>query len=203
MLQKQKVIICGIVAAVMVAVSFLFDAWVQSSVAMFRNELFDVIFGWITNFGSVFVVLIVMTSLFLWEEKKREWIPTLWVSYVVAIVVVLGLKLLIARERPVVTELLPVVGMLNIHILNYSFPSMHTAAAFAAIPILDFEYPRLKKFWIIFAVLVAFSRLYFDKHYLSDVLAGGFIGFGIGAFFVWLEQKARVFKRLMGMIGYG
>ena len=201
--QKQKIIICAIFAAVIVAISFLFDALAQSFTHLLKNSVFDIIFGWITNFGSVFVVLIVMTSLFLWEKKKREWIPTLWVSYVAAIILVSVLKLLIARERPIETEFFPIIDMLNIYLLNYAFPSMHAAAAFAAIPILDREYPTLKKFWIIFAVLVAFSRLYFDKHYLSDVLAGGFIGFGIGAFFVWLEQKTKVFKKLMGMIGYG
>lgn len=196
--QKQKTIIWAILAAIIVAVSFLFDALAQSFAHLLKNSVFDIIFSWITNFGSVFVVLIVMTSLFLWEKKKREWIPTLWVSYVAAIIVVLVLKLVIARERPVVTELFPII-----HLFNYAFPSMHAAAAFAAIPILDREYPTLKKFWIIFAVLVAFSRIYLDKHYLSDVLAGSFIGFGIGVYFVWLEQKTKVFKKLMRMIGYG
>ena len=197
-LSKAKVALYAVLAIAIVAISFLFDTLAASASGAVRNRLFDIIFSWITNFISIFVVLIVMTSLFLWVKKKREWIPALWVSYAIAIIIVFALKLIIARERPIVTEFYPII-----HILNYSFPSMHAAAAFAAIPILDQVYPVLKKFWIIFAVLVAFSRLYFDKHYLSDVLAGSFIGFGIGAFFIWLENKTKIFKKLMKMIGYG
>ncbi|MEA3514122.1 MAG: phosphatase PAP2 family protein [Nanoarchaeota archaeon] len=197
-LSKTKVILYTVLAAVIVAISFLFDALAASASGAIRNNLFDIIFSLITNFGILFIVLIVIPSLFLWIKKKKEWIPALGASYATAILIVFVLKLIIARERPIVTEFYPII-----HILEYSFPSMHAAAAFAAIPILDRVYPVLKKFWIIFAVLVAFSRIYFDKHYLSDVLAGSFIGFGIGMFFIWLEVKTKIFKKLMKMIGYG
>lgn len=195
---NAKVILYTVLAIAIVAISFLFDALAASAAGAVRNRLFDIIFSWITNFGILFIVLIVIPSLFLWIKKKREWIPALWASYATAIIIVFVLKLIIARERPMVTEFYPII-----HILDYSFPSMHAAAAFAAIPVLDRVYPVLKKFWIIFAVLVAFSRIYFDKHYLSDVLAGSFIGFGIGMFFIWFEMKTKIFKKLMKMIGYG
>ena len=197
-LSKRKVILYSVLAAAIVAISFLFDALAVSAAGAVRNRAFDIIFSLITNFGILFVVLIIIPSFFLWVKKKQEWILALGVSYAAAIIIVFALKLIIARERLLITELYPLV-----HILNYSFPSMHAAAVFAAIPLLDKEYPSLKKFWIIFAVLVAFSRLYLCEHYLSDVLAGSFIGFGIGMFFIWLENKTKIFKKLMKMVGYG
>lgn len=177
-------------AAIIIALSFFLDGFTQ--IFIMRAGFLDTIFTWITNFGSTFVVLIIMTTLFLWEDRKREWIPALWASYITAIIVVFILKILIARDRPGVEEFYPVISM-----ISYSFPSMHAAAAFAAIPILDREYPKLKKFWIIFALLVAFSRLYFNMHYFSDVVAGGFLGYGIGAMFVYLEEKKKIFKVFM------
>lgn len=185
-------------SVLIIAVSFLFDRLAQDFAGLIRTKFLDLILQGITDFGSTFVILIVMTSLFLWEDKKREWIPALWLSYVTAIIIVFVIKFAVARERILGTDFYPII-----HILNYSFPSMHSAAAFAAIPILRREYPLLKKFWIAFALLVAFSRVYLNMHYVSDVITGAFIGFGIGAFFVYLEEKKKIFKRLMRMIGYG
>jgi undecaprenyl-diphosphatase len=48
------------------------------------------------------------------------------------------------------------------------------------LPILDREYPHFRVFWIAFASLVAFSRLYLGVHYLSDVVTGAAIGYLIG-----------------------
>jgi len=194
---KKAVFLTVLPIAIIVA-SFRFDRLAQDLAGLIRADVFDIIMHGITNFGSTFVVLIVITSLFLCGKKKREWIPALWSSYIITIIIVFALKLVIARERILGTEFYPFI-----HILNHSFPSMHAAAAFAAIPILDREYPRLKKFWIAFAVMVAFSRVYLDMHYLSDVITGAFIGFGIGTFFVYLEEKKNIFKRLMRLAGYG
>ncbi len=71
-----------------------------------------------------------------------------------------------------------------------SFPSGHTAAAsalFSMILLPDiFETLNTKKYkWIfwtvpaVYTVCVGFSRILMGAHYLSDVVAGGFIGFGI------------------------
>ena len=71
---------------------------------------------------------------------------------------------------------------------------------FCAIPILDKEFPKLKYFWIAFAVLVAFSRIYFGLHFLSDVIAGGLIGYLIGIFIVNLEKEKKFGEKIYGKI---
>lgn len=64
-----------------------------------------------------------------------------------------------------------------------SFPSMHTATAFATASFLSSAYPNKK--WIgvstySMAALVGLSRLNDDRHWASDVLFGAVIGYGIG-----------------------
>lgn len=60
--------------------------------------------------------------------------------------------------------------------MSYSFPSGHTASSFAAVGII---FSTLKKFRIhaiIFASLIAFSRMYLFVHYPSDIFGGILLG---------------------------
>jgi membrane-associated phospholipid phosphatase len=64
--------------------------------------------------------------------------------------------------------------------------------AFCAVPILSKEFPKFKHIWIIFASLVAFSRVYFGLHFLSDVIVGGLIGYLVGLIILKFELKTKI-----------
>jgi undecaprenyl-diphosphatase len=59
---------------------------------------------------------------------------------------------------------------------NSSFPSSHAANAFALAFVLARRYRRAAALLVLFAVGVAFSRMYLNRHYASDVVAGAAIG---------------------------
>lgn len=61
---------------------------------------------------------------------------------------------------------------------NASFPSSHAAGAFALAAVLNRRWSRLWPAWFLAAALVAFSRLYLNRHFLSDVVVGAMIGLG-------------------------
>lgn len=67
--------------------------------------------------------------------------------------------------------------------LDTSFPSAHAAASFAVATVFAerFEPPVA---WLAYglASAVAVSRVYTDKHFASDVVVGGLIGWGLGKF---------------------
>ena len=59
---------------------------------------------------------------------------------------------------------------------NASFPSSHAANAFAIAVVLAWRWRRLAiGFWFL-AALVAASRVYLDRHFISDVTVGAAIG---------------------------
>ena len=62
---------------------------------------------------------------------------------------------------------------------NSSFPSGHATAAFALATVFAHEYPKLSIPCYALASGIALSRVYLDRHYPSDVLAGAVIGFAM------------------------
>ena len=94
------------------------------------------------------------------------------------------LKPLIARTRPY--DVNTAVELLIRAPRDYSFPSGHTAASFAAAAALWFaDKKKLAIPALVLAVLIAFSRMYFYVHYPTDVLGGAILGMVCG----WLSYK--------------
>jgi membrane-associated phospholipid phosphatase len=99
------------------------------------------------------------------------------------------LKLTVNRERP--ADRYPYEIFVSSATHGSSFPSGHTAAAFATATTLALEY---RKWYIVvpaylWAGSVAYSRMYLGKHYPTDVLAGIVIGVGSSYLSRWLKKK--------------
>jgi len=171
---------------VMLLLSFLLDSTFQQLSKSMQNPALDYIFNWVSYILSLIFVLLVMTSLFMWEENKKDWIIPMWFAMIFALILTYVLKFIVARERP----MLP---MTTFGFPDFSFPSAHAAMTFSVVPILDKEYPALKWFWITFAVIVAFSRLYLEVHFLSDVIAGALVGYSVSKAVIYFKKKYSIF----------
>ena len=89
------------------------------------------------------------------------------------------LKNAVARIRPY--DLYPVIELLVEKQTDFSFPSGHTCASFAAALVYLRMFPERKGWgFVILAVLIGFSRLYVGVHYPTDVLGGFFVGWLAG-----------------------
>ena len=88
---------------------------------------------------------------------------------------------------------------------NSSFPSSHAANAFALAWVLTSRWRRAWPAFYALAVLVAFSRMYLNRHYLSDVVAGAALGAVVAwAAWRWLaERRARSSAPAAGAAGGG
>lgn len=98
------------------------------------------------------------------------------------------LKNLVARDRPCWID--PAIQLLIENPGDFSFPSGHTMASFAAALPLFWEGRREKIPFIgpaalVLAALIAFSRLYLFVHFPTDVLGGLVLGAGSA----WTAEK--------------
>lgn len=84
------------------------------------------------------------------------------------------LKLLIGRRRPAPRRLRPLTPR------SPSFPSGHSASAFAFAVAASRELPEAAPLLLPLAATVAYSRVYLGVHYPSDVVAGVAIGTTVG-----------------------
>lgn len=191
MKRKEKIVLIAVFVALIFA-SLYFDSEIVKAVSTIRNKFLSDFFLGITFFSSEIIIFFFLTSLFLWREHKRRWIFGLWFTLALSAVVSFVLKFSIQRQRPFQLGIVSTMQILEkaSHLIwNFSFPSFQAMLVFCAVPILSKEFRKFKYFWIIFAGLIAFSRVYFGLHFLSDVLAGGLIGYLLGWFVVKLETE--------------
>lgn len=114
---------------------------------------------------SVFLAsaILVMAVSYLLREQKR--IPFILASVLMALLLGYSLKLLIAQDRPC----LAIPGKVACP-EGYSLPSLHSLLAFTlAVSALG---NRSFAIYLIYALFIAFSRVYLGVHTITDVASG-------------------------------
>lgn len=128
------------------------------------------------NFGAIWIAL---AALLLIIERYRQSGLAVSIALLIDFVAVnLIIKPLVGRERP--CDVTVPEDMLLACLSDHSFPSGHTAAAFAAAFALFLCHKRAGSAALILAVLMGFSRLYLFVHFPSDVIAGALLGLSFG-----------------------
>ena len=107
-------------------------------------------------------------------------VGAIWIALAALLLIISGLilKPLVGRDRP--CDLSVPEDMLLACLSDHSFPSGHTAAAFAAATALFLCHKKAGLFALCLAFLMGFSRLYLFVHYPSDVIAGALLGIVFG-----------------------
>ena len=159
--------------------------WIQSM----RTPLGDAIIPLITKLGDAGIIWILLSIVLLIIPKTRKSGVILAVALCVDVVLCNGiLKNLFKRIRP--CDVNTAIQLLVVKPDDFSFPSGHTAASFAAVAALYFAGER--KLWIpalVLAVFIAFSRLYLYVHYPTDILGGIIVGIIAGYISNWIRNQ--------------
>ena len=159
--------------------------WIQQM----RTPVGDVWMVFISRLGNAGMIWILFTCLLLMIPRTRRWGAALAAALCLdAIICNILLKPMVCRIRP--CDVNQTIQLLIARPADYSFPSGHTAASFAAVAALYFA--GAKKWWKItlpLAILMAFSRMYLYVHYPTDVLGGLIIGLLCGWIADMIIQK--------------
>jgi undecaprenyl-diphosphatase len=140
------------------------------------NIIFDYIFLFFSFYWLTPLIAIILWMFFWHTESKKTktFILSFLVSFIaVSIIANILIKNIVQRERPYITY--------HINVLycpaNYSFPSGHSAIAFAGAIL--FAYFDKKRKWLYYsvAIMIGISRIYLHCHYAGDVFFGAFLGY--------------------------
>jgi undecaprenyl-diphosphatase len=153
----------------------------------------------ITYLGNGWVVYwVALLGLYLWGRPPfRRSFAALLASQIVPGAVVIAIKRLVNRPRPIVALAARIqagtahVVVLGRHLTAYSFPSGHTETAFALAVALSYFMPRKKAFFYTLAALVGFSRVYNGEHFSLDVIAGALVGYAGAKIGLALFERVR------------
>jgi membrane-associated phospholipid phosphatase len=145
-----------------------------------HNAFLDQFFRYYTHLGDgLFYITLII--LLLWKNRPAGWKAL--ASYALTSIVAQVMKNYVyedaLRPRAVLNDdsKLHFIDGVEIYFLS-SFPSGHTTSAFSIALLLSWLYPKKLNMILLFlyAVGVAYSRMYLGQHFLVDVTAGSGIG---------------------------
>ncbi len=171
------------------------------------------------EFGQLFAIVVACLLIFALDRPRRSKLLRLIICIILPLLLVWSIKLLVQRLRPQAADQFGAISSLGFYLgedpelptfitdvsgkeriksdraprtsEKASFPSAHTAAAFAFAFGLAALYPSGR--WIFYALAIGCGahRILFEAHWFSDVVASVFIGFFLaGAVWRWPRRKS-------------
>ncbi len=161
----------------------------------------DSFFTIVTHLGDGGFIWVLITIALLCVKRFRMiGIAAVFALFLVTFIGELAIKMAVCRPRPFIQDSSITLIVTPPH--GYSFPSIHAASSVAAVTVLcaipsvykceNHPTPLVIKIGIglsvTTALLIAFSRLYVQVHFPSDVVIGLLFGFICGITALWITN---------------
>ena len=149
-----------------------------------HNPITDPIMYFITTLGNggIFWIILAAAMLIILPKRYKKVGLSMAIALILSLIFCNGImKHMWARPRAFWVE-----GQNFQTIHDYSFPSGHSSASFAAATAIFMWQKKEGTAALVLAALIAVSRLYLTVHYPTDVLAGTVTGiiYGIAAYYI-------------------
>lgn len=143
----------------------------------------------------VFVFAFIVAIMGFWRKRRhlRKIVYEATWAALIAMILATVSGHFIGRIRPYLADE-AVRALIPPPLTIYSFPSGHTATAFAAAVVLTFGSPGIGMIALLAAALIAFGRVATGVHYPTDVLAGACIGSLVGVIVHYVKIRQTVKK---------
>jgi membrane-associated phospholipid phosphatase len=159
----------------------------------FHHPVLDYFFILFTNLGDGIIALVFCVLAIVFYRKKL-YALSLFYAFIISGLIAQVLKRMVDAPRPKLyfangeyTQFITGIKIATQH----SFPSGHTATAFAIATVIMIVMKSRK--WQIqilaVATLVGYSRIYLGQHFLLDVLVGAIIGYLSGIVAIDLAER--------------
>jgi undecaprenyl-diphosphatase len=145
--------------------------------------------GWLGG-DSLWLLLVLSTTLLRQEPRERNTMLLLAAAAAASIVLVSVLKPLFGLPRP--SQVLTSVNLVVEVPDTPTFPSGHTSMAFSMAMVVGWRHRRLLAPLLLLAFGTGFAMAYVGVHFVSDVVAGAFLGVAIGS-------TVRIFGKRQGL----
>ncbi len=150
-----------------------------------QNPVLD----WIGIFSAEILIYVMYGLVLYWafhgQKSEKKAALLIFVSLLVAAIVIKVLRIFLIEQRPFVThEIQPLVTLAA----SKSFPSIHTTQAAIIAWSYLFCHSRKAVAVFIMAFLVGFSRIFVGVHYPFDVVGGFLIGL-LAVFITWRSRS--------------
>jgi undecaprenyl-diphosphatase len=186
---RCKELVAVAVLLLVLGIAVLVDDALAAWATRVKAPLLDLLVGFINPIGAGVTLLVVCTALALasrvsGRSRLHDASCLAALAFASAGLVEFTLKHLVGRPRPVTaltaSPIDPSLAEID------SFPSGHATSVFAVATVFAAYYPRLRWPLYGFAAAIALGRVYLERHYPSDIVAGAAIGM---AFAVCLYRR--------------
>jgi membrane-associated phospholipid phosphatase len=167
-----------VIAAIVMVAAFYFDEPVRNFMAQHQNRATHNFMHKVSRFGDWpehFALGLVLAGLAWWRGNKK-WTRiflAMLIAFAIAGLVGRGIKIGTGRARPSVRA----EEVWNRFSTKYhAFPSGHVAVSTAFFGVLFFANRRAGLACLPIPILIGFSRMYLNAHYLSDVVFAAILG---------------------------
>lgn len=168
---------------VLFIISFFLDNTIRNLMQKIQNPALTNIMLFVSNDLTMVSIALFLIIFFLIKKRKDLAFYSI-ISILASLAIVFITKFLYFRPRPFQD-----LGISSLDASkNSSFPSGHVSRTSSLVSFALIY--KKSRFFIFLAIgLVAFSRMYLQAHYLSDVIFGFILGYYISLFFLYLSKK--------------